>query len=386
MVRAKNTQDNTVEILGNVPAEAQELADLDDAEDGDLFKGIDEIRSISGATFQVSRILPVDKAGYCDDIPPAEFSLSTLTKRFGAGKYRVRIKGPSGYLKGGGNVTIAPQAEKVSTNGGTDLSQLLELMDRRDAQAKEKNSQVMNTVLTLGIPALTTILAAMVGRSSGPDIATLITALKPAPGPTLNDLAGTLASMKALTQDKTPTADPLDQFAKALDLVKDLKSEGGSGGETNWMDIIKSVIENAGPTLAPFLEKLQAAQAARTVATQPQPNPTVQQVQPAVAAPQPDNDPMMTLARENLQKIEKWARTDRDPMIYAQVFLDDIPDHIEALLPPDQVLKYLKDTPNWFEVICGVNPGLTEFKDYCDELRKEVINILEFSDKETIGE
>src|SRR5437868_4578953 len=64
--------------------------DEDDAEE--LFKGLDELRSVQGVVFQVYRVEPTEKSGFCTEYPAALFSQLRLTRDYGPGVYRIRVK------------------------------------------------------------------------------------------------------------------------------------------------------------------------------------------------------------------------------------------------------------------------------------------------------
>ena len=260
-----------------IDTQAAEMARLNMEEGGEIFRVTDELRATQGVALMIVRILPAGEgAGYCGMMSPAEFSHEALRDTYGPGTYKIRIQGPKGFLPGGGTVKIAPVPGSSKHGGGnSDVFQLLELLERREAERKKESGDKFSRVLELSIPVIGTILSAMISRPQGTDIAALVTALKPNPGPSLTDLTSALSNMKSLTQDKSPS-DPIDTALKILEHVNGLKGGDGSAKETNWLDVLRDVVKEVGPAAKPIVEGLQRAAAMRA-----------QQAQQATVIPMP---------------------------------------------------------------------------------------------------
>ncbi len=80
------------------------------------------------------------------------------------------------------------------------------------------------------------------------------------------------------------------------------------------------------------------------------------------------------IAKQHLGKVANWAEKDRDPNIYAEVFVDELPD-VNAYLTIDQVLEHLQNS-TWFEIICSLEPRLSAHKEWCDEMHAAVVSIV----------
>jgi len=410
---AKNTVEVTDgEVEDSMRRQAEDLAMLNDASGGDIFRAIDELRTTQGVILLITRITPSEKAGYCGSMPASEFSLEQVKKVYGWGRYQIRLKGPKGFLPGGGPCHIAESL--VSENNPTDLASLLEIMDRRERERKAESSDKIGRIAELAIPLLGSVLTAFISRSSGPDLGMLITALKPAPGPTLGDLSQAMVNMKALNAPSGETKDPIETVLRIFEAAQDMKSGGANKGDTNWLDIVKEVVNQAGPAVGPVLAGLQQAAAARAAASQG--NVPRVTVSASASAPQLSAVPpvlngsagpagvlspesttngvaatnggtqngsgqvdMLKLAepmiRAKLALAAKWAVADRDPVTYAQVFLDELPSNIASFISQQQALEYLVH-PDWFKVICEREPALTPYQEWCDEFRMELIEIL----------
>lgn len=364
--------------------EAEDFAALNQASGGDLFAAVDELRTAGAGdvVFIVNRISPVESKGYCGKIPISKFDLEYMKTLYGAGRYMVQIKGPKGFLAGGGPVEIAPTPEIPKTAGG-DFAHYLEMQDRKDAERRARNDDWIKLVIAGAAP----ILAAWVSRSpnQGTDIAGLVTALKPAPGPTLTDLSTMMVNMKGLTA-APPQESRIDEILKIVETVQGMSEgkEDGKPGASSWIDIVRDLIKVAPDALKPVLEaRMLAMQAARQGGVQ---RVSPQIVRPPQAAPTPPIQPtstngndmlqmFMPVIKMNLVKIAGWAEKNRDPQIYADVLVDELPDNFGSYIPLPQVLEYLNH-PQWFEEICKIEPRLQTHRGWCDECRLWVIEIM----------
>ncbi len=379
-------------------AEAQRMADLNEAEGGDLYRAIDEARSTQGAEVILTRTMPADRAGFCDKIPVSEFDLSMVKSRYGAGTYRVRFNGPTGFLPGGGTIKVAPTPEPPP-RASTDLGGFMEIMDKRERERSDKFNQLLIAL----IPTAGTVLTALLTRQTpqGPDIASLVTALKPAPGPTLGDLSTAMVNMRTLTapEKNESTVDTVLRVFEAAQNLSGGEKSGGKG-ETNWIDVIRDLIQAAPAAIQPLLQAKMAAMQSTTVQQQ---NPaiapnTMQQPTPANAAfaeknivenagaPSPTGPDMKILiepmAKAALAKIAGWAEKDRDPAIYADVLVDELPDNFASYIPYEKCMEYL-NWPTWFDEVTKREPRLAAYHDWCDECRLAIIEIFKSFETET---
>lgn len=372
----------------DVTGAAERMADLDESEGGELFRAIEEARSTQGAEVILTRTMPADKAGFCDKIPVAEFDLSMLKTKYGAGTYRVRFNGPTGFLPGGSTIKIAAMPEKPAAQTGT-FETFLEQQARRDA---ERSSKLWDLAM-ISVPAL---IAGFFSRQPSNDIGSLVTALKPAPGPSITDLTSALANMQQLTGANKPQESQIDTILRVFESAKDLigDKDGGNKEGSNWIDVIRDAIKYVPEAIKPALEaRIAAMQQTQTPVKQvtPQIAPTAQ---PPNISPIPENIPVKNsagnaetipvgndmraiweaIAKQHLAKVVGWAEKDRDPNTYAEVFVDELPD-LASYLTIDQVLEHLQN-PQWFEIICTLEPRLSSHREYCDEMREAVISIV----------
>lgn len=392
MVKARILEETEEETLQK---QAEDLAQLNEDEGGEVFRAIEEMRGAQGTVVVIIKLSPQEEAGVCDSIPVAEFSIDELKRRYGAGGYKIRVRGPKGWIPGGGNVrisTVGIKQKSAPSSSGGDFQTFLELQAQRDAQ---RSAKIWELVM-LSVPAL---LAGLFNRQApASDIPALVAALKPAPGPTLQDLSATMVNMQQLTAPKSSESNVdmiLKVFESAQNLMGGEKSDAKNGEGSNWVDVIRDLIKVAPDAIKPMLEaRMAAMQSARPTmhasivpsvalaANKPEVSqvaPTINtSVAPSVVSATNGGNNMQALwepiARNHLNKVLQWALKDRDPEVYAEVFIDELPD-LSAYLTVDQVLEHLQN-PQWFEKICELEPALKDHKQFCEEMHTEVIEIV----------
>jgi hypothetical protein len=390
--------------LDEVTRQAQELAQLNEDEGGEVFRVADELRGTKGVELMIIRLTPAENAGYVGMMPVSEFTHENLARLYGPGHYKIRIQGPKGFLPGGGNVKIAiPIAGKAGGSG--DFMGMLDYLEKRDNQRAQEKSDKLGRLAELSIPVIGSVLAALVSRNSNSDMPAILAALKPTPGPTLADLSTAMVNMRTLTQGEEKR-DPIDSIIKVMEVVQNFKEDGaGSKGGSNWLDVVRDVIKEVGPAVGPVMENLKAAAAARAsaqsagvtvmppsaIAAPPMPAsaPTAAQPSAISAEKSLESEPNLSeeqkmyrvfkpIIKQHLSKVAKWAQEDKNPQTYAEVFIDEIPREFGQYVPQEKALEYLRHE-KWFSFIVELEPTLTDYHVWCDEFRLEVIELLTMS-------
>lgn len=387
--------------------EQAELEDLNEEEDGELFRVTDELRALgAGVQLLITRTYPntPDMAGYVGEMSLAEYGAEEMYNRFGAGRYKVRLRGAKGLIKGGGSVHIAKRAAPPSGGAGSggDIAAVLRVMQEKEEARRREDSERRGRLLELTIPAaitgLTSVLAAMMSGNRGPDITGLITAMRPAPGPSITDLTTALANIKALNGDDKKESQ-IDVLLKVLDVAKE-HFGGEAKGDTNWLDIVRDIIKEGPAMVQPLLENLKARQdASMTVATQgpPQlasgvglpsgtgaisagPAPPISSTTGPAVSPGEGNDMYGILIRTQTEKLLAWAVEQKRVELYAEVLLEELPAIVHQYVTPPKALEYLKH-PQWFEVVTQYEPRLAAHRPWLDRMRRELIDIIAEQDK-----
>lgn len=392
----------------NAALEEEEFESANEDTDGELVRSLQEMAGTAGAMLLFTRTYPntPDLAGYAGEMTPAEFSLERMYEVFGPGRYRVRVKGPKGFLKGGGNIIVAKRASAApgatASNAAGSIADVLRVMQEKEDARRREDSERRGRLLELTIPAaitgLTSVLAAMMSGNRGPDITGLITAMRPAPGPSITDLTTALANIKALNGDDKKESQ-IDVLLKVLDVAKE-HFGGEAKGDTNWLDIVRDIIKEGPAMVQPLLENLKARQdASMTVATQgpPQlasgvglpsgtgaisagPAPPISSTTGPAVSPGEGNDMYGILIRTQTEKLLAWAVEQKRVELYAEVLLEELPAIVHQYVTPPKALEYLKH-PQWFEVVTQYEPRLAAHRPWLDRMRRELIDIIAEQDK-----
>jgi hypothetical protein len=380
-------------------AAAAHMTDLDDAEGGELFRAIEEARSTNGAEVILTRTMPADKAGFCDKIPVAEFDLTMLKNKYGAGTYRVRFNGPKGFLPGGSTIKIATSPERPSVSASDPMT-FLEIMEKREAERRARSDDWIKLLVSSCVPLIT----AFIARPQSNDMASLVTALKPAPGPTLADMSSTLVSLQTLSGGNKQESQ-VDMILKVFESAQSLMSGDSDKGNkegSNWVDVIRDLIKAAPDAIKPMLEARMTAMQSKVSSVRQSPLVTASAIpsqpltpmQPVPSADQPESHAPLAentgdnmramwepIAKLHLAKIVAWAEKNRDPEIYGEVWMDELPP-LGEYLSVDQVIEHLKN-PVWFEKVCELEPRLKNHAEYTKEFHDVVLEICEDLKKES---
>lgn len=350
-------------------ARAEELSSLDGLEDGDFFKAVEELEQAEGVNFVVIRVKPAHKRGYVGTIPAADMSLESLKQKFGPGTYRCRAQGPKGFVAGGGTATVADFVEdKSAVQQMAGKSMLHEFLEIQEISEERRNARMLQYAQILA-----PVVAGFFANRGQTDVAALVTALKPAPAPSLSEFATTLASLKSLGAEKSSD---LDVFMKALEFSKDLNR---GDRETGWMDIVKEIA-------APLIGKVGGGAIGPAFPLPPrslppavnEPSVYTDQAQPAqgqnVNAIQ-----WMQFFRTSLDQLIHQAARNRDPGLYAEVLVDNLPEESNK----QKLLQFL-GREDWWTAMSKFHGGVLPYQGWFTQLREQVILIL--TEKEESGQ
>jgi hypothetical protein len=407
----------TIEITppGEEEVTTEELVELNQTEGGELFRVTDELRATQGVRLMFVRTYPAgpDSAGYVGEMGPGEFTTDRVREMYGPGKYKVTILGPKGILPGGGTITIAKGVDKPKTEGVGNIAELLRVLEERQEKQRASNSATWNKIAELAIPGMFTVLAALVSKGGGnqTDVAALITALKPAPQPSIGELTTALAGIQSLQGKPASELGGLEGLLKAATLLKEFAGEGGGDkGGSNWLDVLREALKEAIPMARPVLEQAAANAAARMSAAQvviptpvaappAAPRPVIAApvtaapvrqapTAPVAAAAPPLNiKPTITegedmwqmakpIIKDQVEKLIRWASEKKEPGLYAEVFVTELPQVVASYVSPQQALTWLQH-PDWWKVVRGQYPELEPHFIWLDQFRSELILLVE---------
>lgn len=367
---------------GETTDDTEEVAALDEMEDGQLFRAMDEVRHVEGAKAEVYRMAPAEKAGHCKSYPVSMFSLERVSTDYGAGKYRVKFKGPGDkYIKGGGSFDIAESLNAAPSGppGGA-VAEVLALFkaerERDEAERLKKESKWLQWA-TLLAPLVAPKILDMLGGAKGM-------------GP--RDL---IAMMKDMKEMQAPAADLNTQFQTVLSVLQGAKelvgdNEGGGKSSTGatMVDLLRDFIQspaagalvNAIPGLgsprigSPSLFP-NAGPPALPNANAGPPAPVANSASAPSTAPGstgPEMFQQLNWLRSTLtQLLSQAQKANSNPRLYGEVVLDNLP----AFVDPKALLERLKGD-KWFAELQQIDARVGQHAEWFQRFRDYVVKSL----------
>jgi hypothetical protein len=290
-----------------------------------------------------------DRLAYCAAYGKGELNFDTIRDTFGGGTYKITGFDSKGKYVVSKNVAI------VGLPKSTAAAQ----------QAAPAASAGMEVLLLQLIKSQGDMVTALLSKERD----------APAASPSAMEL---VALIKALQPEKG-ASDPVDLLLRGLEMGRGL-----GGGGTDFMDLAKTGLES----LAPLIKR-QAETPAPTITPRPAARlaavPTPTQPQPATAE-QPKEGANMELPV--LQKL-KWlqatttglvvqASRGKDPELYAEVFLDNLPPFITL----DEVAERFK-APEAVAQLAQINPAVANYAAWFESFRVAVNSFIEDDDEDT---
>jgi len=346
---------------GTAVDEDDELAALDELEGGDLARALGEKLTVEGVRVELVRFVDGNKPEFCQLYPVSVFSKEQVAADWGAGKYRVRFKdGDNKFIKGGFNFAVAARptgaaAPAGAPSGVQDVLAVLKAQDEKSADRWFKWATLLAT--TVG-PKL---VEAWFGRqSSSKEVLDMMLAIR--------ELTGKEAGPS--------TADRLEEFKNVLGLVRELKDDAAppTTGTTGW-DLAREALGAA----KPVLERLAGGVAlpGMAPAALPPPAPVLQNVPrgtpPAPPAPSGEdvNLRMLGWLKGTLESLLLQAARDRNPELYAEVTLDQLPDFLPAASLQEFIAR-----ADWWAVLCGFDERVRPYEGWFTHYRESLLGLL----------
>jgi hypothetical protein len=223
-------------------------------------------------------------------------------------------------------------------------------MEARD----QRSSQNMREWATILAPLAAAIIPNLFNKQSGP---------------TLAELTTTLQNMKTLSGAGESAASKITELKDLLEVVRGLDPPEKSG--STWVDLIRDTAKEVGPPLMAMVTA-RAGQAAPAMtargtvesATNPQ----------LTRAAEPAEDPMLQFLgwlREQLAALIHQASLNKDPGLYAEVVVDNLPAGVDPRLLRDQLAK-----ADWWATMANFAPGVQPYPQWFAECREEMLRLL----------
>lgn len=350
----------SAEIAAEMAAQ-RDAVSADDMEE--LFRVTDEMRTTADVRLQWVRRLPSHKAGYCGEMIPAEFTLEAARKKFGTGTYRVRAIGPKGFVPGGGTVTIAdlPEQPAPPPSGVSDMLAILQAEKSRGSESLLKWGAMLAPLLA---PALAKMVEGIFsGKSQSKEILEMVKELR---------------AMNPPPKDPEPFEKQLERLIKLKELVGGNEPVVGS----TWVDVVREIAGNLGNVI-PGLVAARAGMRPGLPSMPPQ---------GALAAPPastgaPASDPTnpqpgaAPVGNGGLMQLLPWlqgvfadlviqAKRDRDPALYAEVILDNVPEGIDV----GTLIEFVK-RQDWWPQLTQFAPAVAPYQGWFTRFRKELLDL-----------
>ena len=349
MAKKKTTTVTTSEVvIPEVETPEPAPTDLDSLDEWDV------LDDSEGLKFQVHK-MPTragEREAYCMTYTGTDLSLDAIRETFGGGTFRITARNAQNQYQGSKRVTIIDLPKPpVPAQGG-------EYLRRGESSQNESMGLMIKMFEQQGA-----MLTAMLTRP-----------LPVAPaGPTALELVQLIKAMER------KESDPITTLLKGLELGKQL---GGGGGETSVMDLGMTALQALGPMIAAQAQKpaqpqktLPAAAAAATNGAKAPAKET--------ETPKQEGQEMGLLQKLEFLRVataqlcvhaRKGKRPDgefvKDPDLYAEVFLDNIPEQILTL---DEVIERMRE-PNAVEQLAQVNPQVKEFAEWFEAFRRACLD------------
>lgn len=361
------------------PGDDEVSLSADQGDEGGEDDALAELRGIGAGgdyRYTVSRVSaePGKKAGYCKTYTVGDLSLDGIREEFGGGKYKIRVIDAAGKYKAQTTVDIvdlpkpAAAAPAAPVAAGPDLSGIAAIL----SAVKPGEGGGLSQILTM-----------MMAQQS--ETTKMIVALMQRPQETTK-LTDILALINA-SKDNAPKSDGVDTLLKGIELGKTLAGGGGDG------DDMLGIAGKGLDLLAPLIKReaaapAQPAAAVPVVRRLPAPSPDVapgRPVQPAQPV-QPVQHEESAAAVEGgdvsiiqqIQWIKKQlavlvvqASRQKDPELYAEVMLDNLPPFITA----EDINQHI-GAENALDKLATLDPRVTQFRPWFEEFRTAVINFL----------
>jgi hypothetical protein len=181
--------------------------------------------------------------------------------------------------------------------------------------------------------------------------------------------------MKALNGGSESSLSKIEELAKLVEVVQGIGGEGGKG--STWADIARDAVKAVGDAVPMFASRIPglapppALPALPTVppfsASPPAARPSPQQAPPKQA-------PMMQLLgwlKEQMAALAHQAGLNKDPVFYADVVLDNLPEVDPTML------RNMLGQADWWATLCQFSPNVQPYPQWFAECREALLKGLD---------
>jgi hypothetical protein len=346
---AKKKQVLVIQDADDAPADEETAPDIDE------LRAIAEMEGGGDIKWTVFRTSDIGnkKSGYCGTLSTGDVSFQKIAEEWGIGTYRIRGTRSNGQFVKQQTVVISEEPKRATqtlmpAGPANSVQDMIALMD---ARAEKEGERWLKWAAILG-PIFT------------PVIANLFSGAK---GTTLTELTTALANIKQL--DGGTKVDQMQEFTKLLELVDRVKGDGDKVAGSTWADIARDGIQQIGPILG----SLAASRGIKPLP--PASGKAPQTDEEARAAHAEAGNPMLQMLawfKQQLEALIYQASRNRDPLLYAEVMLDNVPAGADL----SQLRGYLAKE-DWWQTLTVFAPGVQPYPQWFAECRAELLKGLD---------
>jgi hypothetical protein len=317
--------------------------------DQDELAALMELGSETEVRWKVTK-LSEPNSGYCGDYSSNELSLSRIQEDWGGGRYRIRGVNDRGQF-------VGQRDQKIADKPRSQQLQVMQQQPQQDLQA-----QMYKMMLDAA-------------RDQSSMLQNLLTSMINRPAAQSSDPLAMIAALKDILKPEKSDGG-IDVLLRGLELGKELS---GDGSGDNWTGIVGKGID----TFKPLIDRIAANQpqarprGAPAAEAAPAPNP---QLPAPGTIPATQGDDMNVI---QMAKILPWlqaqvkallvqAQRDKEPALYAAVFLDNLPEFV----PVELILQRFSQ-PNAIDELGSINAGVLRYREWFEEFRIEVLNAIQ---------
>lgn len=318
-----------------------------DTPDMDELRAIAELEGGGDVKWTVFRTSDVGnkKSGYCGTLSTGDVTYQKIAEEWGLGTYRIRGTRSNGQFVKQQSVTISEEPKRATQTlmpaaaPSTSIQDMIALMDARADKQSESMLKWAAILSPIFAPLLQNLFAGQKGT-------------------TLTELTTALANVKAL--DGGTKVDQMQEFTKLLELVDRVKGDGDGGKVgSNWVDVFRDGIKEV-PNLLQTIAMARGAPMAPSPAQLPAGVAENDKVNPMLQ--------MMSWLKTQLAALVHQASMNKDPGLYAEVVLDNLP----AGANPAQ-LQELLAKEDWWATLTQFYPGVQPYPQWFAECREELL-------------
>ena len=331
-------------ILENEPSRAE-------VEEMDAIEYLLSLGGDDGVRFRVDKLpaKPGDREAFCMNYGRDSLTLDAIRDTFGGGTYKITAYGQGSKYAGQRRVTIADLPRSTQAPAAASQSQDLAAI----LQAAKGDNSSLALVMKM-MESQSQMIAALLSRPLP---------VTPPP-PSLMELVAMMREMNR-DQPKANEGSAVELLLKGIELGKEF-----TGGEESMMGLAGKGIE----ILRPLIER--QAQAPAAPAANPRPALPPPQSAPATgpaATPQGDDAMLRQLnwLRQQTVVLCAQAARQKNPELYAELLLDNLPDFIN----PQDLLARVSD-PGAVAQLVQVNADVAKYPAWFEEFRKSLVELL----------